>query len=104
MPATRSPTGQYVRTRRPMPASACLEVVAEAAQHLELEVLRSPRSASAWAIERTLWEAIAGADERSRVDAAGVVRRSKLRSLSTLASKTGGVQPFWRASTVSCSQ
>ena len=30
--------------------------------------------------------------------------RSKLRSLSTLASKTGGVQPFWRASTVSCSQ
>ena len=45
MPATRSPTGQYVRTRRPRLASACLEVVAEAAQDLDLEVARRRRRA-----------------------------------------------------------
>ncbi len=102
MPATRSPTGQYVRTRRPMPASACLEVVAEAAQDLELDVVGLGERERV----RDRAHVVAG-DRGADVLPAAISRRvsrSKLRSLSTLASNTGGVQPFWRASTVSCSQ
>ena len=38
MPATRSPTGQYVRTPVPAGRERVLEIVAEASQHLQLEV------------------------------------------------------------------
>ena len=67
-----------------------LEVVAEAAQDLELEVASAGRAARARGRSSgRCGEAIAGRTS-GRSASRRVVRRSKLRSLSTLASKTGG--------------
>ena len=80
-----------------------LEVVAEPAQDLELEVVVAGDRDRV----RERAHVVARRSRRGRCGRAAISRRvsrSKLRSLSTLASNTGGGQPCWRASTVSCSQ
>ena len=106
MPATRSPTGQYVRTRRPGRGQRVLQVVAEAAQHLELEVVDPERVGVGERRGRSsagCGEAIAGRTQRHARRAAAR-QRSNWRSQSRRSVKTGGAQPCWRASTTSWSQ
>ena len=69
MPGTRSPTGQYTRTRRPLARSALGQVVAEAAQHLELEVARPPPPRAGR--RRSRGRSSAGCGRRSRPGQAG---------------------------------
>ena len=85
------------------------EVVAEAAQDLELDVAGRRRRAArlraiACATERRLCEAIADADERAAPRAAVSSAPRSCASQSALCSKTGTLQPCWRASTTSWSQ
>ena len=107
MPATRSPTGQYVRTRSPArrrasassspsPRSTCSS--------------RSRSSPPARGSPRSRGRPSAGCARpprrapSGRASSSRRVSCSKLRSQSALTSNTGGHQPCWRASTTSWSQ
>ena len=86
------------------------EVVAEAAQDLQLEVARRRAPSARLYGDRVgdRAQVVRGDRRRGRRGrarrAARTVSASKLRSDSALTSNTGDVQPCWRASTTSWSQ
>ena len=93
---------------QPVRRERVAEVVAEAAQHLELDVAGARRRACrlraiACETERRLCEAIATRTS-GRASSSRAVSASKFASQSALRSKTGTLQPCWRASTTSWSQ